>query len=156
MGGCTLKPCRGTVRRGTLEDIDALEEIERDCFSHPMSASQICSMLRNNSAVYHVFEDRGRILGTVWLQTVLDEGYIGNVAVRTEARRQGIASQLLRSLERPGLSFLTLEVRAGNVPALALYRRLGYTEVGLRRNYYRDPQEDAVLMTKWLEEEKRE
>ncbi len=152
MGGSALKPCAGHIRKGTTEDIDALEEIEQECFSHPVTVSQICSMISNGSAAYTVWEDGGRILGSVWMQTVLDEGYIGNVAVRQSARRQGIASQLLRSLERPGLRFLTLEVRAGNTAAIALYHRQGYEEVGLRRNYYRDPQEDAVLMTKWLEE----
>ena len=85
---------------------------------------------------------------------VLDEGYISNVAVSPEYRRQGIADALIerlciicRGLE---LSFVTLEVRAGNMPAIALYEKHGFHRVGLRRNYYERPREDALIMTKFF------
>ena len=89
---------------------------------------------------------------------LLDEGYIGNVAVRPAYRRRGIAGALLQALETLGrekaLSFLTLEVRAGNAPAIALYEKNGYACVGRRPDYYDHPREDAILMTKYLKQEK--
>ena len=135
------------------ESCAELAKIEHRCFSHPMAEEQIRSMLRSGTALYYAAGDGSRILGSLWLQQVLDEGYIGNIAVLPEYRRQGIADRLLQVAEQPGLRFLTLEVRAGNLPALALYTKHGYRQVGLRANYYSDPKEDAVLMTKWLWEE---
>ena len=83
---------------------------------------------------------------------LLDEGYIGNVAVRRASRRRGAGDRLLEMLdslaEEEKLHFLTLEVRAGNLPALALYEKHGYRRTGLRKGYYTAPHEDAVLMTK--------
>ncbi len=133
-------------------EAEQLAEIEQECFSHPMTAAQIRSLAGNETVSYYVLRDGEKILGFVWLQTVLDEGYIGNVAVRRSARRQGIADCLLQELEQPELCFLTLEVREGNLPAIALYEKHGYQRVGCRRGYYTDPKEDAVLMTKRLRE----
>lgn len=81
---------------------------------------------------------------------VLDEGYINNVAVAAPYRRQGVAGQLLNAFLRFGqakLAFLTLEVRASNASAIALYEKLGFQQAGLRRNYYDDPTEDGLIMT---------
>ncbi len=133
---------------------EVLAEIEKDCFSTPLTKEQLSSLIRNPAMLFLAAEEAGETLGSVWAQTVLDEGYIGNVAVRKKARRHGIADSLLRELERiareNGLSFLTLEVRSGNEPALRLYEKHGYARVGMRPGYYSDPKEDAVLMTKWL------
>ena len=85
---------------------------------------------------------------------VLDEGYIDNVAVRPDCRRQGIASALLGAFERfaqAHLAFLTLEVRASNTPAIALYEAHGFVREGVRKNYYTNPREDAVIMTRRFE-----
>ena len=85
---------------------------------------------------------------------VLDEGYISNVAVSPAYRRQGIAdkliSQLLKSAEDKELTFVTLEVRQSNIPAISLYEKNGFIKVGQRKNYYDLPKEDAILMTKFL------
>ena len=90
-------------------------------------------------------------MGYAGLLAVLDEGYITNVAARPEYRRQGVASQLLDAFRRfgegSGLSFLTLEVRASNTAARALYTKHGYAETGCRKNYYEHPKEDAIIMT---------
>ena len=95
--------------------------------------------------------DGDTLVGYIGVQTVLDEGYINNVAVRPEYRRRGIAAALISLLaERAqaiGLAFMTLEVRESNVPAIALYEKLGFTTVGKRKNYYEKPREDAILMT---------
>ena len=89
-------------------------------------------------------------------QTVLDEGYITNVAVSPDCRRQGIGRALIAELaeraKRAGLAFVTLEVRASNTPAIALYEGAGFKPVGVRKNFYTAPSEDAVLMTLYLKE----
>ena len=94
----------------------------------------------------------GARVGYAGLQVVLDEGYITNVAVRPDCRRRGVAGKLLDVFERFAegnhLAFLSLEVRASNYAAIALYGQHGYRGVGRRRNYYEHPKEDAVIMTR--------
>ena len=106
-------------------------------------------------ASFIVAEDgEGGVLGYAGLHAVLDEGYIDNVAVEPDARRHGVASALLDVFCRFGqanLAFLTLEVRASNAPAIALYEKHGFVRAGLRKNYYQAPREDAVIMTKEFE-----
>ena len=136
--------------------IPQLEALEHCCFSIPWTAEQLKSQLKDpqHEFIAAVSGD-GHVLGYVGMMYVLDEGYISNVAVDPDFRRQGIADALIdRLVERclmHGLSFVTLEVRAGNEPAIALYRKHGFDPVGLRKNYYDRPKEDAVLMTKYLE-----
>ncbi len=107
--------------------------------------------LWNDSAVVIVAEGAdGTVLGYAGLQTVLDEGYLNNVAVAPRFRRQGVADELIAAFVRFGqarLAFLTLEVRASNAAAIALYEKHGFQPVGRRKDYYDDPAEDAVLMT---------
>ncbi len=139
-------------------EAEQLAEIEKECFAHPLEEKQIRSLLRNKNTVFLAFREKELLTGSVWVQVVLDEGYIGNVAVRPAYRRRGIAGALLQALETLGrekaLSFLTLEVRAGNAPAIALYEKNGYACVGRRPDYYDHPREDAILMTKYLKQEK--
>lgn len=135
----------------TAEHIPQVAALERACFSRPWSEDMLREELWNDSAVIVVAEgEDGTVLGYAGLQTVLDEGYINNVAVDERFRRQGVAGELLAAFIRFGkarLAFLTLEVRASNAPAIALYAKHGFREVGRRKNYYDDPKEDAVLMT---------
>lgn len=135
-----------------------LAEIERECFAHPLEETQIRSLLGDEKNLFLAAREGGLLTGSVWVQTVLDEGYIGNVAVRPAFRRRGLADALLNALHglgrERGLSFLTLEVRAGNAPAIALYEKNGYTRVGRRPGYYDHPKEDAILMTYLIEQEK--
>ena len=139
-------------------DAEQLAEIEQECFAHPLEEKQIRSLLTDGRTVFLAAREGERLTGSVWVQTVLDEGYIGNVAVRPAFRRRGIADALLHALERigreRGLSFLTLEVRAGNAPAIALYEKNGYVPAGRRPGYYDHPKEDAILMTYDYEQEK--
>ena len=135
--------------RGHIPQIAALE---RECFSTPWSENMLSDALFDPKASFIVAEDgEGGVLGYAGLQVVLDEGYITNVAVRPEYRRQGIASELLEVFRRFGegnhMAFLTLEVRASNTAARALYQKHGYAEVGCRKNYYEHPKEDAIIMT---------
>ena len=141
-----------TVIPMTREHLGQIEAIEQLCFPDPWSRNLLEDMLAHEEAISltAVGEDGG-VLGYASAQTVLDEGYINNVAVHPEYRRQGIASRLLEELrqqgEAMGLAFLTLEVRRSNHAAQALYAKHGYLEVGCRRNYYEHPKEDAILMT---------
>ena len=130
-----------------LEQIEALEKI---CFSDPWSRKTLEDMVSNESAVNLAAVDpAGLVLGYISLCRVLDEGYINNVAVRPEARRQGVATALLQELRRQGgeLAFISLEVRESTQGARTLYDGLGYREAGRRRGYYFHPKEDAIIMT---------
>ena len=127
-------------------------ELERACFSSPWSEDMIREEMDNECARYLIAKRDNTLCGYVGIHVILDEGYITNIAVAPTLRRQGIAKQLLSTLleETRHLAFLTLEVRAGNMPAIALYQKFGFQHVGVRKNYYTKPCEDAHLMTKWL------
>ncbi|MCR5577310.1 MAG: ribosomal protein S18-alanine N-acetyltransferase [Oscillospiraceae bacterium] len=135
------------------EHIPQIEAIERACFSVPWTAEQIGSQLRDGQHEFlAALDESGTVLGYVGMMTVLDEGYIANVAVDPAYRRQGIADRLIARLceiaRERCLSFVTLEARASNAPAIALYEKHGFVPVGLRKAYYERPREDALLMTK--------
>ncbi len=135
----------------TAELIPQIAALECSCFSHPATQEMLEGVLWNESAVIIAAVDgQGQVLGYAGLQTVLDEGYIDNIAVRPDCRRQGVADALVAAFVRFGqakLAFLTLEVRASNAPAIALYEKHGFRPVGRRPGYYDHPKEDAILMT---------
>ena len=137
----------------TADHLDEVAELERICFSTPWSRNMLAEELDNACSAFLVaVDDSGRVVGYAGLQVVLDEGYITNIAVRPEYRRQGIAGKLLQVFldfgQANGLAFLTLEVRASNYDAIALYGSRGFRSVGRRRNYYEHPKEDAIIMTR--------
>lgn len=134
------------------DHLDEVAELERVCFPDPWSRNMLKEELENDLAAFLVALDgEGAVAGYAGLQVVLDEGCILNVAVRPDCRRQGVAGQLLQvflNFARGNrLSFLTLEVRASNYAAIALYGSRGFRGVGRRKNYYEHPREDAVIMT---------
>ena len=144
----------------TVDHLDEIVELEQRCFADPWSRRMLVDQLENACAATIVAQgEDGTILGYASLLAVLDEGYINNIAVRPEYRRQGVASQLLdvftRFAKANKLAFLTLEVRDGNLPARAAYAKHGYVEVGRRKNYYDHPKEDAILMTLFFDDEAR-
>ena len=128
-----------------------LEELEKLCFSMPWTIEQLRSQLPDEHHVFLTARKGEHLLGYVGMMVVLDEGYISNVAVAPEARRRGIGDALIEELMRRAdllkLALVTLEVRQSNAPAAALYEKHGFTAVGIRKNYYDLPREDAVLMT---------
>lgn len=131
--------------------IDDLARLEQMCFSQPWSRTALLEEIKNPSAVFRVAEEDGCTLGYAGMHVVCGEGYIDNIAVFPEARRKGVARQLINSLiewlrEQEG-AFLTLEVRPSNAAAVSLYRSLGFQEVGRRPHFYTGPTEDALLMT---------
>ena len=141
----------------TADHLEELEKLERICFSRPWSRKMLAEELENQCAAFLVAEDSvsGRVLGYAGLMVVADEGYITNVAVFPEYRRQGIAAQILQVFvqfaEANRLALLTLEVRPSNAAAIALYQDFGFEEVGRRKNYYDLPKEDALILTKYFE-----
>ena len=134
------------------DHLDEIAALERVCFSAPWSRAMLAEELDNAcSAFLAALDEDGHVVGYAGLQVVLDEGYIDNVAVRPNCRKQGIADRLLDVFCRFGqehLAFLTLEVRPSNTAAVALYEKHGFQEAGRRKNYYEAPQEDALLLTK--------
>jgi ribosomal-protein-alanine N-acetyltransferase len=133
----------------------ALAEIERACFHAPWSENMLREEL--GKGIFLVAEQDGRTAGYVGCQTVLDEGYITNVAVSPDFRRQGIARALIAELTAKAgenkLAFVTLEVRESNLAARRLYEKNGFEIVGKRKNYYEKPAEDAILMSKFFQKE---
>ena len=136
------------------EHILALARLEAVCFSAPRPEAALRAELTNDTAVFFTVVYEGAMAGYAGMHCILDKGYIDNVAVFPEFRRQGIAGALLDALEggarARGLRFLTLEVRVSNAPAIRLYHGRGYGEVGRRPHYYDKPREDALLLTKYL------
>ena len=135
------------------DHLDELVELERICFSTPWSRNMLAEELDNACSAFLVAVDANeKVVGYAGLQVVLDEGYIANIAVFPEHRRKGVAGQLLQVFmnfaEANRLAILTLEVRASNQAAIALYANRGFEEVGRRKNYYEHPKEDAIIMTK--------
>jgi ribosomal-protein-alanine N-acetyltransferase len=131
--------------------LDALARLETLCFSDPWSRASLEAELQNPQALFLVCELRGEPVGYCGLYWVLDEGSIANLAVDPACRRQGVGRALLHALfdfaRRQQLLFLTLEVRPSNQAARALYASEGFLPVGRRKNYYRAPVEDALLLT---------
>ena len=139
------------LREMLVEDLEQVMEIEKQLFSVPWTKEGYFTFLTRDDTMFLVVEEKGKILGYCGLLMVLDEGDVTNVAVCRERQREGIGNFLVSSLLRlagdQGISMIHLEVRSGNETAIRLYERLGFQRDGIRRNYYSDPEEDAVLMT---------
>ena len=129
--------------------VSAVAELERQNFSEPWPEIAVRSELTNKLALWLVAVEDGVVAGYVGSQTVLQEADMMNIAVADSHRRRGIARMLVEELIRQLDAYqLTLEVRASNAPAIALYEKLGFTQVGLRKNYYHKPKEDALILRK--------
>lgn len=139
------------IRAFSPGDEKSIATLEAECFSSPWSEAAILESTDNNTA-FIVFEENGRVQGYAGLQIVLDEGYVTNIAVTKTARGRGIGQSLVESLiklaQEKGLAFISLEVRQSNVPAISLYAKCGFKDVGKRKNFYQNPTENAVIMTK--------
>lgn len=137
-------------RRMTLADVEQVHAIEVQTFSEPWSVQSFRDeMERNVCARYIVAEENGRLIGYAGAWLIIDEGHITNVAVIKEARGQGIGVGLMKALMQyaanMGVQYMTLEVRKSNLIAQKLYRNLGFVELGVRKRYYEDNGEDALL-----------
>ena len=132
--------------------LDAVAALEQQCITPPWPRAMLEEELYNPNVSMVVAEgEDGTVLGYGEIGVVLDEGCLEKIAVDPAYRRQGVAEAILSAFLRFGqanLAFLTLEVRASNEPAIALYEKLGFEQVGRRKNYYRNPREDALILRK--------
>ena len=144
-----IRPARGG-------DMPAVAALEAETFPDGASVAYLDTLRAGGGAVLAAAEGDA-LLGYAWYQLVLDEGYVGNVAVAEPFRRRGVGEALVRAMladaKGRGAAFLTLEVRESNLPARRLYERCGFRTVAVRKDYYERPREDAVLMTAFFGEE---
>ena len=139
----------------TSDHVSKIAYLETVCFHDPWSEKSIASELDNALSLWLVAVEGDDVIGYVGSQTVLGWSDMMNVAVHPDHRRKGVGEKLVTALEEAlkeqESTCLTLEVRASNEPAITLYEKLGFTEVGRRKNYYRNPKEDALIMRKeWV------
>ena len=137
------------------DHVPQIAYLETVCFHDPWSEKSIASELENALSLWLVAVEGDEVIGYVGSQTVLGWTDMMNVAVHPDHRRKGVGEKLVLALEdalkAQESTCLTLEVRASNEPAKSLYEKLGFTEVGRRKNYYRNPKEDALIMRKeWV------
>lgn len=134
--------------------IDSVCAIEQNCFAHPWSRNSIEEELNAETSVFFVCTENAEVIGYIGMSVVVDEGYIFNVAVDKNHRCRGVGSALINELvtygKKNNLCFLTLEVRESNKNACSLYSKFGFIKVGTREDYYSEPKENAVLMTKYF------
>jgi ribosomal-protein-alanine N-acetyltransferase len=149
------------------DHLEQVASVERQSFTLPWSQNSFRELLENPSAAFFcAIDNDGSVSGYAGLFYVPGDDVcagsaeIMNIAVRSDRRRQGIAAALMRRLEEyaadKGASVLMLEVRRSNQAARSLYLLLGYRDVGIRRNYYSHPKEDAILMNKIITPQKKD
>ena len=136
----------------TADHVSQVADLEKICFSDPWSEKSVASELTNPLSLWLVAVEDDRVAGYVGSQSVMGESDMMNVAVHPDFRRQGVAEklvlELVAALAKNDNHCLTLEVRASNVSAISLYEKLGFAQIGLRKNYYRNPKEDALILRK--------
>lgn len=135
----------------TLQDVDAVHEIEKQSFAIPWSRDAfIQEVTENRCARYLVAREDGVPVAYAGMWLVLDEAHVTNIAVREDRRGEGLGERVARALMQlaadTGVRYMTLEVRRGNLVAQGLYKKLGFVEVGFRKRYYADNNEDALVM----------
>ena len=138
------------IRRMTMDDVDGVAAVEAATFPTPWSRDAFASEMNNVAARYLVAEKDGRIIGFAGAWIILDESHITNIAVYKEERGQGIGRKLteglMQYLSNLGAAYATLEVRKSNEVAQNLYKSLGFIKLGVRKRYYEDNGEDALIM----------
>ena len=139
------------VRRMRLADVPKVHAIELSTFASPWSVQSFEDEMNQNAcARYLVTEQDGEIIAYAGAWMVFEEGHITNIAVKPEVRGQGVGKELTRALlqyaANLGVQYMTLEVRVSNLKARDMYQKLGFVELGVRKRYYEDNGEDALLM----------
>lgn len=141
------------IRRAIPDDAAAIAEAEQLIFSDPWSITDVLATISSNGAMCYVAkDDSGRLLSYVIGRTIIPEGEIYRIATLPEARKRGIAYRLLdyalKTEKGHGLESVFLEVREKNTAARNLYKAYGFIEIGMRKNYYKNPEDNAILMMK--------
>ena len=142
-----------TVKEATLTDVAEIVKIEQACFSTPWTEQGISESIENENTHLYIALADGTVAGYMGVQIFSGEGSVTNVATLPEYRRKGVAKALIERVLQNEMDFLTLEVRESNAPAIALYESIGFERVGVRPHFYRNPDENAVLMTIELSEQ---
>ena len=141
-----------TIIKMNENHVSQVAELEKVCFSDPWSENSVASELNNKLSLWLVAVEGDAVAGYIVSQTVMDETDMMNVAVHPDFRRRGIGESLVlglvEKLKSLGSHCLTLEVRSSNESAISLYEKLGFTQIGRRKNYYRNPKEDALILRK--------
>jgi len=139
-----------TLRRMNEFDIDSVLTVEEQSFTLPWSRAGFVAEMKNELAHYLVMVDKGTIIGYAGMWIIVDEAHVTNVAILPAFRGQKLGEKLMGALiahaKDRGALCMTLEVRASNTVALGLYAKFGFARRGIRRNYYSDTQEDALIM----------
>ena len=139
------------------EHLSGVLKVEESCFTHPWSKESFESELSKSESFKFVALEKDEVVGFAILDIVLDEGNLLDIAVDEKHRRKGVAKKLfekmLEKAQEKDLSFITLEVRSSSAPAISLYEAMGFERVGVRKNYYSRPTEDALLMTKYFKKD---
>lgn len=142
------------IEKMTSGHLDDVYIIETECFLHPWSKQSLEEELNNETSLFLVAKEENEVIGYIGMSIVIDEGYIFNVAVREKYRNKGVATALINELvtygKKNNFSFITLEVRESNLPAISLYSKFGFIKAGERKDYYSNPKENAILLTKYL------
>ena len=140
------------IERMNHSHVSQVADLEKLCFSDPWSENSVASELNNPLSLWLVALDGERVAGYVGSQSVMGESDMMNIAVHPDYRRQGLGEKLVEelviALQAAGNNCLTLEVRVSNAPAVSLYEKTGFSRIGLRKNYYRNPKEDALILRK--------
>ena len=140
------------IMKMTQCHVSQIADLEKICFNDPWSENSIASELGNRLSHWLVALDGEKVVGYVGSQTVLGETDMMNIAVHPDYRKQGIATELIETLiqvlKERGSHSLMLEVRESNDPAKELYSKMGFELVGIRKNYYRNPKENALILRK--------
>ena len=139
------------IRNAEERDVKEMAELDLICFADPWSEESFRNeILTNERAFYIAAEIDGKLAGYAGLWAILDEGHITNVAVSPEYRRKGVGKAIVGTLievaEENGLNSFTLEVRESNLPAQGLYEQFGFKSAGVRKGYYIDNGENAIIM----------
>ena len=139
------------IRRMTVQDVDAVSEIEKATFARPWTREDFLREMEvNKVARYLVYVLDGEIVGYAGAWVILDESHITNIAIREDMRGRGygkvLVKALLQYLSNLGAEYATLEVRVSNAAARHVYESLGFVRMGKRPHYYEDNGEDALLM----------
>ena len=138
------------IRQMQMDDMESVMEIENENFVHPWTETGLFTFLIREDTLFLVAEEKGEVLGYCGIVAVMDEGDVVKVAVAKKSQNQGIGTMLMDELIRTaadqGVTRLFLEVRAGNPGAIHLYKKSGFVQTGIRKNYYEELGEDALVM----------
>jgi len=141
------------IRRAVREDLDGILYIEKEAFSTPWPKDAMeMELVENALARYLVAEYKDEIIGYAGIWLILNEGHITNVAVKKDKRGFGVGDMLMTGLvymcDTSDINYITLEVRKSNIIAQNLYKKYGFKIAGERKNYYKDDNEDAIIMNR--------